>query len=124
MLDKCCQNNAVQRCSFIRRQQYCWNKREQCWSENTLFSVVGTNVNNIDERTSCFQLLKQSSTMLLTTKYFRRQFEREEPILLVERISRCMYKRPWRTSDKLKLQIQTVFCCTENYNFGPFGNQL
>ena len=25
MLDKCCQNNVVQRCSFIRRQQYCSN---------------------------------------------------------------------------------------------------
>ena len=50
---------------------------------NRLFSVVGTNVNNIDERTSCFQLLKQSLKMLLTTKYFKRQFKREEPILLV-----------------------------------------
>ena len=35
------------------------------------------------ERTSCFQLLKQSVKMLLTTKYFKRQFKREEPILLV-----------------------------------------
>lgn len=47
MLDECCQNNVVQHCSFIRRQQYCSNKREQHGWKNKLFLVVRTTVNNI-----------------------------------------------------------------------------
>ena len=78
-------------------------------------------MNNIDERTSCLQLLKQSVKMLLTTKYFKRQFKREKPISLVAK-SFAMHEQDTVANARQTGKFKLFFCCTENYNSGPFGN--